>query len=127
VRNYLHALWSVERIREVSREFDWEETCDTWLCSIAQAEDVLSPYLQEWLNDPQDEALESLAAFILRSSIVMPGGTGTDGFWENCKAQYEELQRWILSAPVHGKLARAAESRGGEFAAALDMLNGKAE
>jgi hypothetical protein len=127
LERYLHALWRFH-LGTDQREFcaEWEELADEWLCAIAQAEDVLQPYLLEWIADDRLTSVEALCSFILRSPIAASGRTVRNGFWEKCDRQYAELRKWIFSDCVKSKLQMAATTAPPELRAeteaALSML-----
>lgn len=100
---------------------------DSGLCTIAQADEDLSPYLDQWLRDQSQESSKSLAAFILTSAIVLRGGSGRDAFWDERDEQYRQVERWVKSAAVSARLKRAlnhagSPELGGAYTAALQML-----
>ena len=123
IERFLRALWHVRLGDSVEEGYD--EESETWLCAIAQAEDVLAPYLSQWITDTRQTAIEALTAFILRSAI--PGGRGRDGFWTDRASQYSELRGWIFSPKVKTVLQRAADHAVGasraEVEAALAMVS----
>ena len=125
LERFLHALWHARLGESVEEEYD--EGSETWLCAIAQAEDVLAPYLSQWITDTRQTALEALTVFILRSAIVISGGVGRDAFWDDRDTQYTELRCWVFSPEVKAVLQRATDHAVGEsraeFEAALAMVS----
>jgi hypothetical protein len=126
VRAFLHALW-----RDFLRRpyvADYASAAEEWLCSIAQAEDDLSSYLSDWLQDDGEEACRELAALVITTRLVEGEGAGKhDGFWKERQAQYSQLEDWVDSAAVREKLIRASQKANPEaaqeYAAALQMLD----
>ena len=118
VRQLLHSLWH-EILGDPPPSSSFTDV-QSWLCSIAQAEEDLQPYLQEWLEDQR-----ASASFAL--SLMLLSDTGRSAFWEERESQYTQLQNWRISQGVVTKLERAlasAESVAArnEFVAALGCL-----
>jgi hypothetical protein len=109
MERFLRALWH-ERLGDIVGEgYDYDGESETWLCAIAQAEDVLAPYLSQWLMDTRQTAAEALVAFILRTTIAGSDGMARDAFWNGRDAQYTELRRWVVSPEVKMMLQYAAD------------------
>ena len=125
LERFLHALWHA-RLGDCVED-GYDEQSETWLCAIAQAEDVLVPYLLQWVTDTRQTAVEALAVFILRSEVVVPGGVARNAFWEDRDAQYAEVRLWVLSPEVKAVLQHATDHAVGasraEFEAALAMIS----
>ena len=110
IRRFFRAFWTAALAHLPTVEsMEWNECeVDRWLCSIAQAESDLTPYLEEWMTT------ETLPASVLIASVVLYGGLldeqqpGSISFWDNCRPQLEHFQHWLRSAPVAEKLERAA-------------------
>jgi hypothetical protein len=119
MRNLLHALWE-EILGDPPSSSSFTDI-QSWLCSIAQAEDDLEPYLHSWINDQRMSA-----AFAL-SSMLLSGG-GRNAFWDGRESQYAQLRNWQKSQAVVTKLEQAralAESTPAknEFEAALGSVD----
>ena len=125
VGTFLHALWHA-RLGDMERA-ELADQSDTWLCTIAQAEDTLAPYLAQWQLDDRQTAIDALSAFILTTSIVESGGEDRDTFWADRENQYAELQSWVRSAEVKAVLYQAlissTDERRAEFQAAISTLS----
>jgi hypothetical protein len=124
IEDYLHACWhhvlgdppSVEEFADI----------ESWLCSIAQGEANLGPYLSQWLADSRLSASLALSSFLLSSTITHDNRQGRNAFWENCETQYQQLRAWVRTKPVAEKLKLAELAASGtelanEFASARWM------
>jgi hypothetical protein len=126
VRAFLHRLWSDVLSDELRYEDDFRET-DVCLCAIAQAEQDLAPYLEQWIDNDNLAANLTLSGFILRTDITLAQKLYENPFWEYCEAQYAQLQNWVHTPAVVSKLDRAAvrwakTDHEQEFLAARSML-----
>jgi hypothetical protein len=108
VERFLHAVWN-EVLNNPSPEDRFPDT-ESWLCSIGQCEDDLSPYLDQWAGDESLSACLELSSLLLSSTIARTGNRGRNPFWDSRDAQYAQLQEWATSAAVVEKL-RLAEVR----------------
>lgn len=107
VRDFLHCLWSDVLRYDFRYDNDFEET-ESCICSIAQAEDDLSPYFDQWIEDETLEACLTLSGLLLQSAVVLASNAGRNSFWDGRDQQYEHLKKWVHSAAVAGKLESAA-------------------
>jgi hypothetical protein len=126
VRAFLLALWRAVLADPPPIDEDWLDM-ESWLCSIAQAEDDLNPYLQVWLADMDGMAGVALGQFICDSGVAHRRETGRNPYWENREAPYKQVRAWIRSEDVLRKLmeaeARTSEDDGkGQIQAALSQL-----
>ena len=126
IRRFLDALWSCALFD--SRHGDeYSSETEELDCSIAQAEDDISPYLDKWNKTDTLEANLCLVSLLTKSAVTHKRNTGRNAFWSARDAQYQQLKNWIYSPAVANKLERAAhrwlntESQN-EFVAALNML-----
>jgi hypothetical protein len=83
---------------------------ETWLCSIGQCEDDLSPYLDEWVADGRLSASLALSYLLLDTVLARADDAGRNAFWDKRDAQYAQLKVWATSPAVVWKL-RLAEIR----------------
>jgi len=118
VRELLHAIWA--KILDYPPASLSLTDLQSWICSIAQAEDDLNPYLRAWISDQRLSASLALASLLLSQS-------GRNPFWDGREAQYAQLQSWLESKTVVEKLQRAlqlAESHSdkSQFEAALRTI-----
>ena len=126
VEIFLHALWA-QVLTDPPRP-GWGTDCvENWLCAIAQAEDDLTPYLSQWIDDERPSASFALSSMLLSSAVVRPGTRGRNGFWDGRDEQYAQVQCWIKTPAVLQKLQRARETSIGspaesEFEAAVQIL-----
>lgn len=119
VRQLLQSLWH-EILGNPPPSESYTDV-QSWLCSIAQAEDDLNPYLKAWLEDPRTSASLALSSMLLSD-------TGRNAFWDQRDPQYAQLQDWQSSEGVVTKLQRAlasaeSVSAKNEFEAALGSVN----
>lgn len=124
VRNFLHALWA--QILENPPPFGSYVDVESWLCSIAQAENDLLHYFEQWEDDARQPACVALSSLLFSSTIALPSSRGRNAFWEGRDAQYEQLKAWAHSSTVKRKLREASERwegtpEGDQFAAAMDI------
>ncbi|HKF47965.1 MAG TPA: hypothetical protein VKB38_11460 [Terracidiphilus sp.] len=90
------------------------------VCSIAQCEDDLSRYLEEWIVDRRVSSAVALVRFIEVSEMCTHRVPVTESFWGQRGTQYLQIQNWLCSAEVEQKLLKAEqESEGTELAAKL--------
>jgi hypothetical protein len=119
VRRLTHAIWHAVLENQPDPD-DAPYDIDCYLCSIAQAEDDLEPYLQEWLMGDDLERCFALSSFLLASS--------GNAFWEGRDVPYQQLKNWLRSEQVRQKLSWAirrvyAPELKEEFKAALATLS----
>jgi hypothetical protein len=121
VERFLHAVWR-EVLNSPSPEGSFTDT-ESWLCSIGQCEDDLSPYLDQWVEDDSLSACLELSSFLLSSAVTRTDGRGRNPFWETRDAQYDQLKAWVTSPAVVEKL-RLAEARwnNSDFASTFAMV-----
>jgi hypothetical protein len=118
VRQLLHSLWH-EILGDPPPSSSFTDV-QSWLCSIAQAEDDLNPYLEAWLEDQRTSASFALSSMVLSDA-------GRNAFWDGRESQYAQLQSWRSSRGVVTKLEQAlasaeSVSAKNEFAAALGSV-----
>ena len=118
VRGLLQAIWD-QVLGDPPPSSSFNDV-QSWLCSIAQAEDDLEHYLQSWAEDPRLSASFALSSMMLTNAERNP-------FWDGREAQHSQLQAWLKSQPVVTKLEKAwklakNDSAKREFAAALGSL-----
>jgi hypothetical protein len=93
---------------------------ESWLCSIAQCEEDLDPYLHRWIEDERLSACLALSSFLLTSAVARTGTTGRNAFWQGRDTQYAQLQQWAKTTAVTEKM-RLAEIRWGGTDAANEF------
>lgn len=126
IRKFLMTLW--KRVLSNSSEGGDIMDIESWLCTIAQAEDDLSPYLNLWIEDSTSSASFALSALLLSGGMTDPGRNNRNAFWGDREAQYRQVHTWANSAHVLQRLQRArAEANdpksADEFEAALGILD----
>jgi hypothetical protein len=127
VRDFLRSLWDDALRFDFRYDNDFEDT-ESCLCSVAQAEEDLMPYLDQWIETQTLEACLTLSGLILQSAVTLKRNAGRNNFWNGRDAQYQQLKNWVFSAAVAEKLERAAlqwanTSSHDEFVAARTMLH----
>jgi hypothetical protein len=125
VRAFFHAFWKAV-LADPPPGADYLDM-ESWLCSIAQAEEGLDPYLRVWLEDVNASACVALGQFICDSGVIHRHETGRNPFWQGRESQYKQVRDWIRSEAAMNKLARAegltSEADGkGQIQAALSLL-----
>jgi hypothetical protein len=105
VERFLHAMWK-QLLNDPHAELEINDV-EEWLCTIAQCEDDLHPYLNEWIDDNRISASVALSSFLLTSAIVQTKDTGRNAFWGDRDAQYAQLKQWVRSETVKKKLLAA--------------------
>lgn len=96
VRAYLMAVWRVI-LSDESFDFSVEE----WLCALGQAEDDLSPYLDEWYRNTCASSRYQLAKFIIDNFNIL--GTRrklVSSYWSDRREQMEQVINWFLQPSV---------------------------
>lgn len=126
VRTFLMALWA-RVLCNPPEEGDFMDV-ESWLCTIAQAEDDLGPYLNLWIEVPSLSASFALSALLLSGGVTDSGKSNRNAFWGDREVQYEQVRTWAGSAHVVQRLqkARAEASNpkaADEFDAALGILS----
>ena len=98
VRELLRAIW--DQVLDDPPPSSSFNDVQSWLCSIAQAEDDLAPYLQAWVENRKMSASFALSSMLLTNAERNP-------FRDGRETQYSQLQAWLKSLPVVTKLKRA--------------------
>jgi hypothetical protein len=65
VRRFLHAVWHAF-LSDPPGGWDAPYNGDGWICTIAQAEDDLAPYLREWLANENPATCLVLSELVIR-------------------------------------------------------------
>lgn len=126
VRVFLHAWWNAAL--DSAAESD---TCSPdmgdFVCCIGQAEDDLSPYLDEWIDPPGEIRLMHLAGFINGQISELMQGKLDDAFWFERHAQMRQVADWLAEARIGDLLdkfylAQAEKPESKAIAAASDAL-----
>jgi hypothetical protein len=125
VRAFFLALWSAV-LADPPPGGDYLDM-ESWLCSIAQAEDDVNPYLQVWHADEEVAANVALGQFICDSGVAHRRETGRNAYWEGRESQYKQIRAWVHSEAMRKKLlragARTSDADGkGQIQAALSDL-----
>jgi hypothetical protein len=125
IESFLQALWA--QILNDPPQAGCFTDVESWLCAIAQAEDDLTPYLNQWIHNQNPSASFALSSMLLSSAVVRPGSTGRNAFWEDRDKQYVQVQDWIKTPDVLRKLEAARttapdSSSESEFEAAIQIL-----
>jgi hypothetical protein len=125
VRTFLHALWAevLSDPPEVGSYMDVE----SWLCTVAQAEDDLSPYFSQWIEDSRMSASFALSSLLLCGGVMGASSTVRNAFWENREEQYTQIRKWMMTPQVSQKLEQARVASDDptsmdEFEAALGVI-----
>jgi hypothetical protein len=105
VERFLHAMWK-QLLNDPPTELEINDV-EGWLCTIAQCEDDLHPYLNEWIEDNRASANLALSSLLLTSVVGRTESTGRNAFWEDRDAQYAQLNQWVKSEKVSKKLLAA--------------------
>ena len=108
ISRYLHAVWPMvlDTHPDDLSEYPYE-----WLCAFAFAEGDLSWYLEYWLTAASVNAHRNLARMVVFDGL--PNATRpTDGYWADCKEQWQQLVDWLVRPEVREKLAAATERWG---------------
>ena len=126
IRTFLDALWSCTLFDSWHGD-EYSSETEEWICSIAQVEDDISPYLDKWNKTDTLEADLCLVSLLTKNAITQKRNAGRNAFWSGRDAQYEQLKNWVRSAVVAEKLERAAmrwasTDSHDEFVAARSML-----
>jgi hypothetical protein len=83
------------------------DTVEDWICSVAQIEENLQPYLSDWIADESQAAYLNLAKFV-REDLPF-SRKGLPPYWENRRERWDELLAWFRSPAVLQKLERGVE------------------
>ena len=103
--DYFRAFWRLMLASEPQDEhWPWDWSIDTLLCSIAGAEDDLSPYLDRWLLDPIPTARCQLAAFVGENADNIVEGELGNAFWSDRPRQSVQVLAWLPDQRVSAAL-----------------------
>lgn len=105
VAAFLHAWWS-ETLRQPAPEESW--LVATALTAVAQAEDDLTPYLEEWDAAPPFPGLWHVAAFVMGHAGELVEGKLTFAFWEARQPQARQVVVWLLREGQQRRLEAAS-------------------
>lgn len=107
VERLLIALWdSILTDPPENGEFN---DVESWLCTIAQCEEDLAPYLNYWLKDDRETATLALIFLIANFEFKKGEMENRNAYWEKHVKQYFQLQEWIESPAVQLKLKTAIQ------------------
>lgn len=111
----------------------WEQAlaggrADLWLCAIAQAEDVLQPYLARWEEDVGGAAGLGLHGFIAQNLGALQRGGLINAFWPARPRQQAEAIAWLRGQGLRERLYAAfaadiASPQADTIAECVDMLD----
>jgi hypothetical protein len=99
VEGLLRAIWRSVLSHDFSPD-DLDYDIESWVCTIAQCEDDLSWYLDEWTSDERESSERALAVLLLSEDP-------RDPFWDGREEQFLQLKRWKSSTAVADKLRQA--------------------
>jgi hypothetical protein len=77
---------------------------DDWLCGIAHAENLLSPYLDTWFAAESENARLNLAAFIADTDFAKH--KHSNGYWSDRRELFDEVAAWVRSDAMKTKMAK---------------------
>ncbi len=126
VKNFLHEFW-VFVLNAMPGPNDEKDDIEALLCAIAQAEDDLTPYLEQWMESGTLEAHLALSGLLLQSAVVLDSNAGRNQFWNGRDQQYRQLTQWVRSQAVTMKIEKAVDrwaetEYGAEFLAARAIV-----
>jgi hypothetical protein len=130
VECFLYAVWK-QILDDPPLELQIDDM-EAWLCTIAQCEDDLDPYLNKWIEDNRVSANLALSSLLLTSAVVQAQDRGRNAFWETRDEQYAQLKHWARSEAVAKKLLTAEiecndPELASEFAAARAICDPESE
>jgi hypothetical protein len=101
VHMFLFAFWQY-KLNELPCEqnlYSSTAECENWLCAVAQAEDVLQPYLQAWLTMPTVPPALHLAQFVNANYLGIASFRQLNNpFWEERPEQVRQVITWLLES-----------------------------
>lgn len=111
ILRFARALWRAV-IASTPEELEASGGVESWMCSIAQFEESLDVYLDDWIEDETESAYRMLAHFVLQeypfSSRKVPS------MWGERKEQWMYFLNWFRSPAVLRKLERGVDRWSGE-------------
>ena len=107
IQRFFHALW--ESALDTKPQDFYTAGIETVICAIAQAENDLAFYLDEWLSANTLNACHNLVLMITRSGILSRKRYSSNAFWEQRKDQCDQLSKWLHAGRVKKKLLHALE------------------
>ncbi len=113
ITSFVRAAWSAA-LRTVADDPNAGEIVE-WLCSIAQFEDDLSPYLDQWLADSSKAASWNLARVILNE--IPFSDERPPVYWQERQKQWEQFLGWVQTPAVREKLEQGVERWADDIAA----------
>jgi hypothetical protein len=108
VRRYLSALWLSKLNHEFPRDEYSLPPIEEWLCAVAQAEDLLEPYLVLWESADFPMAHCNLAHLIVTARNELAERQLPDTYWKSRPEQHKQVVDWLLGGTVTKKLESAS-------------------
>jgi hypothetical protein len=102
ITRFVRAVW-LAALSTPPEELGFYQVKD-WICSIAQFEEDLGPYLADWIAADSAEAHRNLAYFILNDLSF--SGKVPAGYWEDRRQQWQQLVSWCQTFAIRQKLER---------------------
>jgi hypothetical protein len=111
VRDFLHALWS-----QTLAERPGAAESDTVLCAIGNAEDDLTPYLEEWRNRLAEPAAATQLHHLLSMGRRTRRGTTwlANAFWQERAAQAGQVLAWLTGDDLRQAVTEAFDAADAE-------------
>jgi len=107
ISHYIRCVWRA--VLETPPEELAFDGAFGWLCSIAQAEENLEPYLGEWIAAESLCAHRHLARLVVEEEL--PSKQENPGaYWTDCAAQWNQLIEWLRQPCIREKLARGVDA-----------------
>jgi len=101
-------------------DFPWE--VNDLLGGIAQAEQDLTLYLEQWDALQTSSSLYHLAAFVVFNEKELVRGELLNAFWANRPDQAQQVLGWLLTERQQSRLGRASmTSRTSPFTEVLEQ------
>lgn len=96
---YLSAFWETTLKRTPNSIMD--DTADTAICAIGNAQVAMMPYLNSWTAESRESAAIHLATFKTNNQNAwQEPGRLSNAFWGDCREQERTVVRWLKTFDV---------------------------
>jgi hypothetical protein len=121
VDQFMRAFWAAELSREFTHERD--DRLDTALCSLGQAYDDLSPFLEQWLSTESVSSCQQLAHFFLFNYEKIVGHRELwSAYWNGRSSQVSQIIDWMRTPAVYEYLFDREEQLAGRLSIVIPLL-----
>jgi hypothetical protein len=121
VDRFMRAWWACELSREISHERD--ARLDTALCSLGQAYDDLSGFLESWISTDSACSCRQLAHYFLFNYEKIAGHRELwSAYWNGRSSQVSQIIQWLQTPAVYEHLYDRQEQLAGRLSIVVPLL-----